>query len=359
MLRPFFQAKIEQAELARKAANMTRQEMFDHGFLTVADLDDEELRYGRCRDRAGRIPRVTNKTQLIPRDLFDEMVLEHERRTDQKLRQQLDVMLDVMIDVATDDTVEPRDRLEAAKYLFERVAGKTPERVNVTVQKAPWEELMGGIAHMTREESRRRREGVVDAEVVEDVPEPSQSTTQASENGEARATGQSGRGAPPDEQEVVDERQTADWTHPNSQFDGGDGLGEQSGAFGDEPNLALRHHEIAHPAFAPTEPTPSHDNPANSSVTMLPHETGAPDEIAKLVQAQAELAERRKDARKRIQDAKKRRKIARATGADAWGGKSIDFEVESDGQVVFNLADDSSNAQIEDVLTQKENERES
>ena len=356
MLKPFFQAKIEQAELARKAANMTRQEMFDHGFLTVADLDDEELRYGRCRDRAGRIPRVTNKTQLIPRDLFDEMVLEHERRTDQKLRQQLDVMLDVMIDVATDDTVEPRDRLEAAKYLFERVAGKTPERVNVTVQKAPWEELMGGIAHMTREESRRRREGVVDAEVVEDVS----GTTQTSENEEGSGQGQSGSTVQDaGTGEVIDERQTTDWTHPNSEFNGGNGLGEQSGAFGDEPNLALRHHEIAHPAFAPTEPTPSHDNPANSSVTMLPHETGAPDDIAKLVQAQAELAERRKDARKRIQDAKKRRKIARATGADAWGGKSIDFEVESDGQVVFNLADDSSNARIEDVLTQKENERES
>lgn len=356
VLKPFFQAKIEQAELARKAANMTRQEMFDHGFLTVADLDDEELRYGRCRDRAGRIPRVNNKTQLIPRDLFDEMVLEHERRTDQKLRQQLDVMLDVMIDVATDDTVEPRDRLEAAKYLFERVAGKTPERVNVTVQKAPWEELMGGIAHMTREESRRRREGVLDAEVVEDVS----GTTQASENEEGSGQGQSGSTVQDaGTGEVVDERQTTDWTHPNSEFNGGNGLGEQSGAFGDEPNLALRHHEIAHPAFAPTEPTPSHDNPANSSVTMLPHETGAPDDIAKLVQAQAELAERRKDARKRIQDAKKRRKIARATGADAWGGKSIDFEVESDGQVVFNLADDSSNARIEDVLTQKENERES
>ena len=355
MLKPFFQAKIEQAELARKAANMTRQEMFDHGFLTVADLDDEELRYGRCRDRAGRIPRVSNKTQLIPRDLFDEMVLEHERRTDQKLRQQLDVMLDVMIEVATDETVEPRDRLEAAKYLFERVAGKTPERVNVTVQKAPWEELMGGIAHMTREESRRRREGVVDAEVVEDPGTP-----QTSENEEGTEPSQSGGPVQTDQQEgLIDERQTTDWTHPNSEFNGGDGLGEQSGAFGDEPNLALRYHEIAHPAFAPTEPTPSHDNPANSSVTMLPHETGAPDDIAKLVQAQAELAERRKDARKRIQDAKKRRKIARATGADAWGGKSIDFEVESDGQVVFNLADDSSNARIEDVLTQKENERES
>ncbi len=215
---------------------------------------------------------------------------------------------------------------------------------------------MGGIAHMTREESRRRREGVLDAEVVEDVSEPSQ----AHESQETPAESQFGNPVQTDQQEgLIDERQTTDWTHPNSEFNGGNGLGEQSGAFGDEPNLALRYHEIAHPAFAPTEPTPSHDNPANSSVTMLPHETGAPDDIAKLVQAQAELAERRKDARKRIQDAKKRRKIARATGADAWGGKSIDFEVESDGQVVFNLADDSSNARIEDVLTQKENERES
>lgn len=336
MLKPFFQAKIEAAELARKAASMTRQEMFDHGFLTVEDLDDEELRYGRCRDAAGRIPRVNNKTQTIPRDIFDAMVLEHERRTDQKLRQQLDVMLEVMIDVATDDTVEPRDRLEAAKYLFERVAGKTPEKVNVTVQKAPWEELMGGIAHISREESRRRREGVVDAEVVEDSSDQSAHQTAPAQT-EAQGTERGTQSGTAHEQEVVDERQNVDWTDPNGQFDGGNGVGEQLRSIGDEPNLALRYHEIADPTFAPHAPTPTHDNPANSSVTMLPHEQGAPDDIAKLVQEQAELVDRRKEARKRIQDAKKRRKIARATGADVFKGKSIDFDVETDGKVVFNL----------------------
>lgn len=317
-LKPFFQQRIEQEELRRKAANMTRQEMFDHGFLTTEDLDDEELRYGRCRDQNGRIPKVSNKTQTIPRDLFDEMVAEHERRTDQKLRQQLDVMLDVMVSVATDDTVEPRDRLEAAKYLFERVAGKTPEKVSVTVQKAPWEELMGGIAQLSRAESRARREGTIDAEVVEE-PE-----------------------ANPMPWEAQNEWQATGRTDLEPQSDGRDGVGEQSRAWGDESNLALRHHAFEHSAFAPAEQVPTHDNPANSSVTMLAHETGAPDEIAKMIQAQKDLVDRRKAARDRIQNAKKQRKIKRATGADVWQNKQIGFDIADDGKATFNLGSEQN-----------------
>ena len=106
----------------------SRQYCFDHGFITAKDLDDEELVAGKCRDGNGRIPKTNGKTETIPRELYDEMVAEHELRYKQKLRANLDSMLDIMVDIAQDDTVEPRDRFEAAKYLFERTAGKTPDQ---------------------------------------------------------------------------------------------------------------------------------------------------------------------------------------------------------------------------------------
>ena len=93
-------------------------------------------------------------------------------------------MLDIMVDIAQDDTVEPRDRFEAAKYLFERTAGKTPDTVNVTVKQAPWEELLSqvaGIAPMNRDEHRRLGVGIVDAEVVEDDEEEAQEEALAQE----------------------------------------------------------------------------------------------------------------------------------------------------------------------------------
>jgi len=262
--------------------------MFDNGFITVEDLDDEELRLGKCRGANGKIPKSSTKTEMVPRDLYDEMVLEHQKRTDEKLRQQLDTMLEVMVDVATDDTVEPRDRMDAAKYLFERVAGKTAERVAITVEKAPWEEVFSGVAKISRERSHALRDGAIDAEVVE-APDVSE--------------------RPPGPPEP-------------------------------EPTVPPEHYVAPYGAgpFEPAPKAPSWDNPVSSSATIPSDRREPPPEatqstseqLREMQSAAADLAARKANARKRIQDAKKRRIVQRATGANVLRGKEIHAELTDD-----------------------------
>jgi hypothetical protein len=164
----FYQDHIDAEAMQRAARNMTRQQQFDNGLIGVQDLDDEELRSGRCRNEFGRIPKVEGKTQTMPRDMYEAMIVEHEQRTDQKLRENLDAAIDVMVGIMGDDTAEPKDRMDAAKYIFERIKGKTPERVHIaTGEKAPWEEVFAGVARITKQRSEMLKQGVIDAEVVE------------------------------------------------------------------------------------------------------------------------------------------------------------------------------------------------
>lgn len=259
----FFQDHIDAEEMRRKARNMTRQQQFDNGLIGVEDLDDEELRSGRCRDHYGRIPKVQGKTATIPRDMYDAMVLEHEARTDQKLREQLDTAIDVMVGVMVDDTCEPKDRMEAAKYLFERVKGKTPERIHVaTGEKAPWEQVFTGIAQITKERSKRLQEGAIDADFVDMPDDQSVPTTR-------------------DEAEDSEYHDDAQWVDPLP------------------------------PTFAPVPAAPSHDNPAHSS----PEKTNA-QMIRESQDAAVDLALRRKAAKDRIKAAKSRRIIKRTMGVD-------------------------------------------
>lgn len=280
---PFFQKAIEQDRLRAKARNMTRQDMFNNGMLTVEDMDDEELRCGRMRDNLGKIPKVTRTMEMVPRDLYDEMVAEHQRRTQEKFRQQLDACLNTMVDIMDDDTCEPKDRMEAAKYLMERVMGKQPERVQVAVTRAPWEEIAMEVGRTTRAEHAAKLEAI-DAEVVaiDSVP-----TTNVPEDGEVATRLGVGR------------IHTARPSEQNAATYTGQGVGQ-------EPN-------VGDPRIKPATPAPNYDNPVNSNpVTVANHE---------LIRAHncdaGHLSALRAAAKKRVQDAKRRRIVARALGADA------------------------------------------
>lgn len=315
----------------RALATLSRQECFDRGYLSVQDLDDEELRYGRCRDANGIIPRRNGKTELIPKHLYDEMVSEHEARYKQKLRQRTDDALDVITEIMGDDTVEPRDRFEAAKYIFERTAGKTPDQVSVTVKSAPWEDLLTqvtGIGAISREEHRRLSQegpgtGIIDVEIVdEDDVQPDQ----------LPADGQ--HSAEPD---VVSVHQPRPDEHAP---------GRELQPLGDTQEQASQ----KPPAFVGQEPYYQRDpaTPDGRPEDWAPVDVDTPDPYeqygskrteAKTYAQQARdavaLAERRKAAKARVNDAKKQRKIARATGADAITDEITGAELGDDGQLTF------------------------
>jgi len=267
---PFFQAAIEGERLKREARNMTRQDMFNNGLLTVEDMDDEELRAGRMRGPDGKIPRVNKTMEMVPRDIYEAMVLEHQTRTQDKFRQQLDMALNTIVGIMTDPTAEPKDRLDAAKYIKEQVMGKTPDRVQVQVAKAPWEEMMGDFANISRERQARLEAGYIDADVVEDSTNQEQAMEGARLDGQ-EATAQ--QAPPPLEDSAL----------------------------------------APHVRYA--EPAPSHDNPVTT------HYIPKPPTNSEIIAAERcdmiELAARRAEAKQRIQAAKKRRIIARTMGTDA------------------------------------------
>lgn len=292
--------------------NMTRQQAFNAGYIPVTELDDEELRVGRCRAANGKIPRVGSRTEVLSKQLYDNMIQEHFKRSNEKLRSQLDVALATMVDIMQDDTCEPKDRMEAAKYLYERVAGKTPERVQVAVTRQPWEEVLGGIAHISQAESQAIRSGqpIVDAEVV-DAEEDSESY--------AHPPSANGKASEPEYRSEASEPDTSPVERPYYDLNGDPLVGDQR--------------------ITPALYMPGHEQPQNNSATApLVTNTGyANSEVLRdEVEAAKELAARRKAARKQIQDAKKRRAIARATGQDAKGHTTIEM-TESDGKIQFRV----------------------
>lgn len=328
----------KQAALVMKAealATMSRQEAFDKGFLTVKDLDDEELVHGRCRDENGYIPKRGKKTHLIPDHLYDAMVAEHELRFRQKLRQNLDKALDYITDLIDDDTAEPKERFEAAKYVFERTAGKTPDQVSVTVKQAPWEGVLTditGIGAISRAEHRKLHgAGVIDVEVVDDddiQPESIQVTSEGvTKQGlvSVHNPRPDDRGAEPQQAEAMGQDTDDDQEQPV------------------EVPPAYQKHVDGEPTFErdPAQPRPGAELPApvpvdppDPTLAYGSRRTEAKT-YADQVRAAEDLAARRKATRERIQGAKKARKIARATGADAIETDITGASLSEDGRLTF------------------------
>jgi hypothetical protein len=318
--KPFGQTEAQKLRNREEALRtLSRQECFDKGYLTVKDMDDEELRYGRMRDRNGFIPKGNQRyVQMVPREQYDAMVAEHELRYKEKIRQNLDEMLDTMIDIAKDDTVEPRDRFEAAKYLFERHGGKTAEVVQHTVEMKPWEGMLTditGVAAISRAEHRRMREegnsaGILDVE-FEDVVPPEGVQADASD---------------PPEPTVVEVREE------------GHGVSHEPPA---RPLVRKSGYVDAdgHPTFDrdPAASAPDRATPEETPDPLDQYGTRRGDArtYADQVREAETLAARRKSSRERVQGAKKARKIARATGADAITDDITGATVGEDGKLTF------------------------
>lgn len=363
---PAFRSNEQIADIKRNmeiAKALTRQDMFRLGFVKVEDLDDEELRVGHCRSEDGVIHQDKKKIDALPSDVYQAMVQEHARRTNEKLRRQLDIALDTMVEIMVDPTVEPRERFEASKYLFERVAGKTASQVNVEVtQKQPWEEVMG-IAHLSREESRRKRglaadgQQILDAE-VEPEPTPQHApevrpygyiqdpnnpgaAQQAAEAQEGAQVGNNHYEAPTEAPNLFAAGQP-----PTDPAD----INAGRGAFdvkldpldlADKPTCPPLDHTPP-----PVRQAPTWDNPVNSSSGAQPphiaqtvpaHSEEEPAKaipLSEQLRLQAEaakaLAEQRKEAKNLRQGAKKRRIIQRTMGFDATEKIDIRADIEGD-----------------------------
>lgn len=120
-----------------------RMAQFIAGELTVADLDNEELSKGQFRADDGTFRGRPPK--LIPREFHDAIVRELLQRGEAMVREAYTDAIKVFKDIAMDADAPTKDRLKAAQYLWERSAGKVPDRIEVKAQMEPWEGDVKGI----------------------------------------------------------------------------------------------------------------------------------------------------------------------------------------------------------------------
>lgn len=127
---------------AEKVRVQGRMAAFMKGDLTVEDLDDEELARGQFRDANGNFGGRPNK--LIPREVQQEMIKRLLARGDELWRSGYNIAIKVHLEIAADPNNSPADRMKAAQYLIERVAGKTPDRIHIAAED-PVESLFRSI----------------------------------------------------------------------------------------------------------------------------------------------------------------------------------------------------------------------
>ena len=129
---------------------LDRPAKFLQGFLQLEDLTDEEVQGMFVYNDAGQ------KVQSVILGVkFNQMMAQElHRRMNRFLQTKTASMLNVMVDIAESELVEPADRINAAKWVAERVLGKTPEVIMHGKIEAPYESIFETIDAGSREDYR-------------------------------------------------------------------------------------------------------------------------------------------------------------------------------------------------------------
>lgn len=135
----------DSGEVTREKTGIVRipprvQQLLD-GEINVDDLDEEELSrgYPRAADGSFRCP-----PNLVPRTLHNRMRRELFDRANRELSASLVDMAGFMVKVARDPNAPTKERMDAAKWVFERIMGKQPE-VSVTFDTRKYETIFEGV----------------------------------------------------------------------------------------------------------------------------------------------------------------------------------------------------------------------
>lgn len=138
-------AKAEAAgkPLAVSTAPKSRYQMLIDGDLKVEDLDDEEIRHGRCKDKNGNFS--GRPPSNFPRALHDAMHNEFLKRTEETFKPMVEVATNVLLDVALNRRAAAPARVQAANILLERGAGKVSDKLVSEVIVKKFEEDIEGL----------------------------------------------------------------------------------------------------------------------------------------------------------------------------------------------------------------------
>jgi hypothetical protein len=122
-----------------------RWAMLLSGQLTMKDLNDEEIQRRQVADSLG----VFTRGRAVPSHLISQFDAEHLTRLKDGIRKGATRAETVLYDMLDDPDVEPKDRINIAKYLLDRYMGKTPETVHI--KSDDWAGVIGEAVEVERD----------------------------------------------------------------------------------------------------------------------------------------------------------------------------------------------------------------
>ncbi len=124
----------------------------------VAAMDPEELARGQLRAKDGTFRGAPPK--WVPSEFHAACMRELLKRGQALYRTHFIVAIEAFTQIAASPDVSPADRLKAAQYIWERVEGKVPDKVEHSTAQ-PWEQIIGGIVAEAEDEAISRASHVL------------------------------------------------------------------------------------------------------------------------------------------------------------------------------------------------------
>lgn len=157
---------VAMRDLAVAPVQSSRYKRFIAGELPVEELTMQELTKGQLMDRdggwKGRPP------EKIPHKYNAIILRELTSRMNQQFRTHAVDAIDTIADVMNNgEDVRHQKRLDAAKYVVERIIGKIPDRLEVTENITVWQGLQEGDGLLVDLEDDE-----MEAEIVSETPAP-------------------------------------------------------------------------------------------------------------------------------------------------------------------------------------------
>lgn len=131
----------------------TRYQQLLDGDISVHDLDDEEIRRGRCRDRQGGFS--GRPPTAIPREVSDALRVEFQTRVREVFEQSVHAAQAALLEITNNRRAAAPARVRAAEVLLERSLGKVPDKIHQQVEMKKFEVALSGILVDVRVEEKK------------------------------------------------------------------------------------------------------------------------------------------------------------------------------------------------------------
>lgn len=122
----------------RKVRVSERMQAVMDGTIPIEELDDEEIFRGQIRSESGDFR--GRPSDVIPRKFYAAATQELMKRWQAKVNSKLDPALKVLEEIMSNPKLPADARYKSAVYLIERAAGKVPEKTEMKLEVAKWEE---------------------------------------------------------------------------------------------------------------------------------------------------------------------------------------------------------------------------